>query len=262
MPLLSFAGSPHGGRQRLLPEWNSQPPITPTTIIDHSIVGSADGAFGHFLLHTGIESHFIVDLDGEIQQLMNTDREADANLNANRFALSIETADDGDPDHFPWTRAQLESLAWLHNKLVAVHPSIPRRLCPSEAGGGLGYHTLFGAPSAWTPVAKSCPGAIRKRQWRDVLLPAFIAGEDLDMPFDASEEALLRALRDTVTGEGDFTGRTNTLSKVRGEIDLLQAAVADLHAKIDALGGGAGGGLTKQDVEDVVRAVFGDASTP
>jgi hypothetical protein len=83
-----------------------------------------------------------------------------------------------------------------------------------------------------------------------------------DMAFTAEDEKLLRALRDTVTGEGAYTDRINTLSKVRGEIDLLQAAVADLHAKVDALGGGAAGTLTKQDVEDVVRAVFGDASTP
>jgi hypothetical protein len=38
--LISFSGSPHGGDHKLLPEWNSQPRITPTTIIDHSIVGS------------------------------------------------------------------------------------------------------------------------------------------------------------------------------------------------------------------------------
>jgi hypothetical protein len=174
--LLSFDGAPHGGSQRHLPEWQSQPRMTPTTIIDHSIVGSAEGAWLMFRDGSVLESHFIVHKDGLIWQLMDTGRQADANLHANDFAISIETEDDGDPDTQPWTRAQMESLAWLHNKLARVHPSIPRRLCPSEAGGGLGYHTLFGAPSAWTPVAKSCPGAVRKRQWREVLLPAFISG--------------------------------------------------------------------------------------
>jgi hypothetical protein len=192
--LLSFDGSPHGGSQRHLPEWQSQPRMTPTTIIDHSIVGSAEGAWLMFRDRSVLEAHFIVlgrrsgTQDGHIWQLMDTAREADANLNANDFAVSIETEDDGDPDTQPWTRAQLESLAWLHNKLVAVHPSIPRRLCPSEAGGGLGYHTLFGAPSAWTPVAKSCPGAIRKRQWRDELLPAFLAGQPIQEDDMTSDE--------------------------------------------------------------------------
>jgi N-acetylmuramoyl-L-alanine amidase len=191
--LLSFDGSPHGGSQRHLPEWQSQPPITPTTIIDHSIVGSAEGAWLGFRDRSVLESHFIVHKSGLIWQLMDTGREADANLNANRFAISIETEDDGDPDTQPWTRAQMESLAWLHNRLVAVHPSIPRRLCPSEAGGGLGYHTLFGAPSAWTPVAKSCPGAVRKRQWRDELLPEFLAGQPVqeDDMTDAEHAALM-----------------------------------------------------------------------
>ena len=159
MALISFRGSPHGGSHKLLPEWNRQPRITPTTIIDHSIVGSALGAWFYFRDSTGIESHFIVrgarsgSADGHIWQLMDTGRQADANLNANAFAISIETEDNGDPDNFPWSRAQLASLRWLHAKLRAVHPTIPRRRCPSPRGGGLGYHSMWGAPSAWTPVA-------------------------------------------------------------------------------------------------------------
>jgi hypothetical protein len=84
---------------------------------------------------------------------MDTGRRADANYHANAFAISIETEDNGDPDHFPWSPAQLASLRWLHAKLRAVHPTIPRRRCPSPAGGGLGHHSMWGAPSPWTPVA-------------------------------------------------------------------------------------------------------------
>jgi N-acetylmuramoyl-L-alanine amidase len=159
MALISFSGSPHGGSHKLLPEWNRQPRITPTTIIDHSIVGSALGAWYYFRDQTGIESHFIVrgrpsgSADGQIWQLMDTGRQADANLDANAFAISIETEDNGDPNNFPWSRAQLESLRWLHAKLRAVHPTIPRRRCPSPRGGGLGYHSMWGSPSPWTPVA-------------------------------------------------------------------------------------------------------------
>jgi len=179
MALLSFRGSPHGGRNRFLPEWQDQPRITPTTIIDHSIVGSAEGAWQMFKDRSSLESHFIVDLNGEIWQLMDTSRQADANLRANRYALSIETADRGNPDIQPWTPEQLDSLEWLHNELVRLHPGIPRRKSQScDDPSGLGYHTLHGAPSCWTPVSKSCPGIIRKKQWDALLLPAFLRGPD------------------------------------------------------------------------------------
>jgi hypothetical protein len=157
--LISFAGSPHGGSHKLLPEWRSQPRITPVLIIDHSIVGSALGAWWYFHDSTGIESHFIVrgrrsgSADGHIWQLMDTDRRADANHQANNKAISIETEDDGDPNSQPWTTAQLQSLIWLHNKLARLYPRIRRREATDCDGPGLGYHSKLGAPSCWTPVA-------------------------------------------------------------------------------------------------------------
>src|SRR5215217_5378017 len=126
-----------GARGTLRQRRHSRPMTTPEKRCTHFIVrGARSGS-----------------ADGHIWQLMDTGRQADANLNANAFAISIETEDNGDPDDFPWSRAQLASLRWLHAKLRAVHPTIPRRRCPSPRGGGLGYHTMWGAPSAWTPVA-------------------------------------------------------------------------------------------------------------
>jgi hypothetical protein len=196
MPLLDFRGSPHGGSHKLLPEWNSQARITPVLIIDHSQVGSSLGTYFYFRDQTGIESHFSVrgrrsgSQDGHIWQFMNTDRVAEANRQANRFpngtgAISIETEDDGDPDRQPWTPRQLASLKWLHNKLVRTHPTIPRRRASSATGAGargLGYHTMFGAPSPWTPASKNCPGKpVRVRQWNNELLPAFLGAEEDDV---------------------------------------------------------------------------------
>jgi hypothetical protein len=196
MPLLDFRGSPHGGSHKLLPEWNSQARITPVLIIDHSQVGSSLGTYFYFRDQTGIESHFSVrgrrsgSQDGHIWQFMNTDRVAEANRQANRFpngtgAISIETEDDGDPDRQPWTPRQLASLKWLHNKLVRSHPTIPRRRASSATGAGargLGYHTMFGAPSPWTPASKTCPGKpVRVHQWNNELLPAFLGAEEDDV---------------------------------------------------------------------------------
>jgi N-acetyl-anhydromuramyl-L-alanine amidase AmpD len=196
VPLLDFRGSPHGGSQKLLPEWNSQARMTPVLIIDHSQVGSSLGTYYYFRDQTGIESHFSIrgrrsgGQDGHIWQFMNTDRVAEANRQANRFpngtgAISIETEDDGDPDRQPWTQRQLASLKWLHNKLVRTHPTIPRRRATSATGPeakGLGHHTLFGAPSPWTPFSKTCPGRpVRVGQWQDELLPAFLGAEEEDV---------------------------------------------------------------------------------
>jgi N-acetyl-anhydromuramyl-L-alanine amidase AmpD len=185
MALLDFTGSPHGGSHKLLPEWNSQPRITPTAIIDHSIVGSALGAWWFFHDSTGIESTFIIRLDGHIWQLMDTGRESDANLDFNDHALSIEHEDNGDPDNFPFSDRQLASNIWLKNKLVAVHPTIPRKKvtgCNGDASKGLGYHSLLGAPSCLTPArGKTCPGKpVRVEQWNRIILPAFLNPEETE----------------------------------------------------------------------------------
>jgi hypothetical protein len=232
MALISFEGSPHGGKQKLLPEWNSQPKITPTTIIDHSIVGSALGAFLYFRDSSSLESHFIVDLNGEIWQLMDTNREADANLEANAYAISIETADNGDPNNYAWTANQLASLKWLHNKLRAVHPTIPRKEATSCKSGGLGFHTKLGAPSCWTPVAKTCPGKpVRVGQWQQILLPAFLSSATVDIGgltmADAQDvldklDAIYRLL-----AIGDDT-HIYSLKKVRDQLGRLENTVGGL----------------------------------
>jgi hypothetical protein len=35
---------------------------------------------------------------------------------------------------------------------------------------------MFGAPSEWTPVSKTCPGTIRIRRFNQTVLPAIVAG--------------------------------------------------------------------------------------
>jgi len=244
MALLSFSGSPHGGRLRLLPEWQSQPKITPTTIIDHSIVGSALGAYLFFRDKTGIESHFIVDLNGEIWQLMDTGRQADANLEANRYAISIETADNGNPDTFAWTSQQLASLKWLHNKLRAVHPTIPKKKATSCTSGGLGFHSQMGAPSCWTSaVGKTCPGKPeRVSQWNEILVPAFISGEVVEeddfMALFANEQEFQDSIREVVKAEVDRVYRLETDGTGGGDEHIQKSIVGvgdEVKEKVEAM---------------------------
>lgn len=141
-------------------------PITPRIIIFHSAVVPGWRAPTP---HDGLEWHFFVYADGSVDQLVDTNFRADANYHANNFAISVETADDGHPDGTPWTARQLDAMEGIARWGHATH-GIVLAQTPTWDGHGLGYHTLFGAPSEWTPYIKTCPGAARKAQW-----PAFLA---------------------------------------------------------------------------------------
>jgi hypothetical protein len=184
--LVNFGASPHGGHWRPLPDHGHEPAITMRTVIHHSIVGSAEGAWQYFASGTSIESTFIVKKSGYFWQIMSLGEQADANFRANAFAGSIETEDNGDPDHDPWTPAQLDTLVWLSLEMRRLRPAIARRKCRTWDDAGLGYHTLF--PNQWTNVpGKTCPGRIRIGQWESTVLPRYLRGEeDADM---TSEQA-------------------------------------------------------------------------
>ena len=128
------------------------------------VIVHSEATRGHARPHAGLEWHFWVGYDGYVEQLVDTERRADANYHANSFAISIETEDDGDPDRQPWREAQLMALVDLIDWCCVTH-NIPKAEPLSWFGSGVGYHTMWGAPSPWTPVAKTCPGKVRKAQW-------------------------------------------------------------------------------------------------
>ena len=66
--LVDFDASPHGGHWRPLPDSGREPAITMHTVIHHSIVGSAEGAYQYFAGATAIESTFIVKKSGYFWQ--------------------------------------------------------------------------------------------------------------------------------------------------------------------------------------------------
>lgn len=157
-------------RVRLLTPESTQAPRMdgkPIQLIFHSAVGGGS-LYDYFQERSNLESHFWVGLDGRVEQYVDTNRKADANYKANAWAISVETADNGDPDHFPWTEAQLDALAdiavWAHQTF-----GIPVVKCLAWNKSGMGYHTMWGAPSNWTPVAKSCPGKARIKQFPEIL---------------------------------------------------------------------------------------------
>jgi hypothetical protein len=148
--LVNFDASPHGGHWRPLPDSGHEPAISMRTVIHHSIVGSAEGAFQYFAGATAIESTFIVKKSGYFWQCMSLGEQADANFRANAFAGSIETEDNGHPDTDPWTPAQLDTLVWLSLEMRRLRPRIAHRKCRTWDDPGIGYHSLF--PGLWSNV--------------------------------------------------------------------------------------------------------------
>lgn len=166
---------------RLLPENATSPRTDPRVLIYHSIVGPGSAGYSYFLYGTNLESTFINPRSDEpngnrMWQLMDTERQADANRYANPFAIAVETGDYGQPDNQPWDpgqcRRNIDVGIWATNH----HPKIRRIRCPAWNGSGIGYHSMFGAPSPWTPAkGKTCPGKARIVQFERQILPAILA---------------------------------------------------------------------------------------
>jgi N-acetylmuramoyl-L-alanine amidase len=202
--LVDFDASPHGGHWRPLPDHGHEPAITMHTVIHHSIVGSAEGAYQYFAGATALESTFIVKKSGYFWQCMSLGEQADANFRANAFAGSIETEDNGHPDTDPWTPAQLDTLVWLSLEMRRLRPLIAHRKCRTWDDPGIGYHSLF--PGQWTNVpGKTCPGAIRIRQWNQRVLPRYLTGEIEEDDMTAEQARQLKAVYEALIVPGTIS---------------------------------------------------------
>lgn len=157
-----------GARWRPLPEHGKQKRITPTQLVLHSAVGRGS-VWGFFAKgNVVVESTFWVSLTGDVEQYMDSAEKAEAQSIGNPRAISVESADNGHPDEFPWTDAQVEALAQLAAWCNRVH-GIPLRLCPSWDSPGIGYHRQY---KQWNPNTHSCPGTARIRQVPQIIARA------------------------------------------------------------------------------------------
>jgi N-acetyl-anhydromuramyl-L-alanine amidase AmpD len=85
-----------------------------------------------------LSCHFLVDRDGTIVQLMETDRVGRHTIGLNHLAIGIENV--GDRDNWPLTRSQLEANAALVRWLASKHPSLSHLIGHSE------YREFEGTP--------------------------------------------------------------------------------------------------------------------
>lgn len=183
-----MAGRYPPARLRLIPAGPSDPPIIPIGVILHVAVSEAASLHDYFAGRSGgVESHAYITRSGVFEQYREFTREADANYRANSFVrdgrrygfLSVETQG---LERGRWDPPQLDAikafLLWAAREF-----GFPLAPCPGPYAPGVGYHTMFGAPGPWTPVAKTCPGPDRIRQFHEVLVPWMAGGaEEDDMP--------------------------------------------------------------------------------
>jgi hypothetical protein len=159
------------------PGIENDPLIKSVGLILHVDGGNASSLFKYFSGPSGgIESTlFCKKAKGPGEQYRDTGREADANLKANSWVAggirygftSLETQGYASGEWNDWQLSEIKrTIMWGHE-----HHSWQLRVCPGPYSGGIGYHTMWGAPSAWTPVAKSCPGKDRIAQFHDIIVP-------------------------------------------------------------------------------------------
>lgn len=217
---------------RPLPEANREPMITASQVILHTAVSAAASLWPYFARpDVTVESHFYVDQHGRVEQYIDTARQADANRTANARAVSIETWDGGNPADTPWNPPQLRALEDLLVWLCRTH-RIPARQCPAHDQPGVGWHTMWGAPSPWTPVAKDCPGRPRKAQCPPLIarVAARLAPKEDDVT-----EAEMNAIADRVVARIERrldTDRSVMRQKIR---ELAKLGADDALKAQDAL---------------------------
>ncbi len=222
---------------KLLPESATQPHIAARAVVMHSAAGRGS-LYNFFLRSSSLESHFWVGEDGRIEQYIDTARRADANRNANGFAISIETESSPAATE-PWNAVQFMAIVRLVRWCCTEH-RIPARNIPAWDSSGIGWHVQFGAPGPWTPVSKSCPGPARIRQMPS-LVAAVAAGGDTPPTTPPTTGGTLMALTDDEQRE--------LLAKVRA-IDLR---VQELDQQLTDGANAKLGGISRRILDSLAR---------
>lgn len=124
-----------------------RPPLTVWNRVNiHSTASTASSQFNYFNRSGIPDSHFHVAYDGVVEQYVDTDMQAFADLDGSDATISIETQgvseSTGDEE---WRSAQAEAIAKLIAWIMETHP-IPRKLAIDSKIGtsshGLSWHRL------------------------------------------------------------------------------------------------------------------------
>lgn len=219
---------------RPLKRADGKPDCDKTQVIVHSMSGHFAGSRSTFE-NSSADSTFMLALDGELHQLMESQKAANANGSSNRRAISIETEDGSASDAIinrtPWTPEQVLVLIKLLRWCSETH-GIPLVRIPDPASPGIGYHMMFRARfpkgNPWTKhPTKVCPGAARERQFESVILPE-LARYELKLDGGAPPKV------DLLSSEGDMLSLDGGGSAGGGLLDARAQRQSFLYGPADA----------------------------
>lgn len=168
----------------------------------HIAVSEGASLFNYFNQPGNPTSHFYVRYDGDVEQYVDTQWRAPAQLEGNPTMIGIETMGGKQPGQ-RWTAEQVETLAQLSAWCHRVHgvPLIPMTSSRAIATG-IGYHRLGVDPyrvnggELWsTKYGKTCPEDQRIDQIPGIITRArAIAAGDTEAPVTPEEMNTLAAL--------------------------------------------------------------------
>ena len=249
-----------GATKKNIPPGPNDPPIKPRVVILHVADTEATSLHDYFNGPSGgVESHFYILRDGSVEQYRDTAYQADANVMANDFAISIETQGLADGT---WTDAQLASIKALILWCHTTH-GIPLVKCPKWDGSGVGYHILF--MQQWAGGPRACPGPDRIQQFNSVLVPWMAAGgngddmsaADVKAVNDYTAALLLNGY--TVAGQAK-PSLLDVLVETQRRVSTQGAQVEALSAAVKALAEAKGAdadAITKAVVDKIAAIDFG-----
>jgi N-acetylmuramoyl-L-alanine amidase len=231
----------------------------------HVAVSEAPSLFDYFS-SASADSHFYVAKNGTIEQYVDTDLVAYAQLDGNASLISVETQGGAvNPDGEPWTAAQVESLAriaaWAHGSEGVPLTPMPNSL---PASRGIGYHRLGINPwrvaggELWSSATgKLCPGAAKVAQVPQIITRAsrIVNGEDMPLTNEDVEKIWAYPLITKSDPRGFGFGGRDRLAAVDYTTQVALQQLAGLQAAVNKLAGvvAAGGGVSADELRAVVR---------
>jgi hypothetical protein len=176
----------------------------------------ARGDHGSDRTHEG--SHFQVAKDGTLEQYADTSVTLGHAWDANRFAIGIETEDEGKPAQ-PWTAAQIDTLVRLLKEL-----GVPPVVLPEGGGDGVGWHQLY---DSWNRSAHNCPGDVKRVQIKNDVIPGLT---EEDMTPDEVKQIVLGVLG---VGSEDAAKEATDIALALGNLRDVKMKVKGAHAPND-----------------------------